>query len=645
MKLKNICATLLIAVGTILSSFNNVSASTTYQINSSQREYGYPRLSIVGQSAPQNIVYCYDYNKTQPLDQQVARPTDNQYQRYGFYEGMSNLGSNRGDQTKINQVAAVLMAGYPNNALGEQLDKLAEESYANFSGKSSRPSNYSLDEFKREMTQQAIWAIDTGNSSWATVNSYANALYQYALKYPLDQETATAENLKIVDSNNNPITSLKINNSTLTSDTFKFTGYNSVLTVDDLPGGVSLIDNSTKKSTNVMKENQLYYVKINNSNVGQTISLNLNYMTLGDSYFYQPINTKYQNMVQAQATNEKINLQVLSGSLLSSSSSSKSSSSVEASSSKSSSKSSSNVEASSSKSSSKSSSSVEASSSKSSLKSSSSVEASSSKSSSKSSSSEEISNSKNSSSVKASSSKSSSKSSSSEEISSSLSNSKNSSSVKASSSKSSSKSSSSEEISSSLSNSKNSSSVKASSSKSSSKSSSSAEASSSKSSLKSSSSEEISSSLSKSKNSSSVKASSSKSSLKSSSSVEASSSKSSSKSSSSEVSSSSSSSKSSSSVEASSSKSSSKSSSSVEASSSKSSSKSSSSAEASSSSLSSNNQLVAKTTKSSSSNNKENKSGCLPKTGENKDSIAILLGLFLLAIGSFMYIKKVKISF
>ena len=454
MKLKNICATLLIAVGTILSSFNNVSASTTYQINSSQREYGYPRLSIVGQSAPQNIVYCYDYNKTQPLDQQVARPTDNQYQRYGFYEGMSNLGSNRGDQTKINQVAAVLMAGYPNNALGEQLDKLAEESYANFSGKSSRPSNYSLDEFKREMTQQAIWAIDTGNSSWATVNSYANALYQYALKYPLDQETATAENLKIVDSNNNPITSLKINNSTLTSDTFKFTGYNSVLTVDDLPGGVSLIDNSTKKSTNVMKENQLYYVKINNSNVGQTISLNLNYMTLGDSYFYQPINTKYQNMVQAQATNEKINLQVLSGSLLSSSSSSKSSSSVEASSSKSSSKSSS-----------------------------------------------------------------------------------------------------------------------------------------------------------------------------------------------SEVSSSSSSSKSSSSVEASSSKSSSKSSSSVEASSSKSSSKSSSSAEASSSSLSSNNQLVAKTTKSSSSNNKENKSGCLPKTGENKDSIAILLGLFLLAIGSFMYIKKVKISF
>ena len=585
MKLKNICATLLIAVGTILSSFNNVSASTTYQINSSQREYGYPRLSIVGQSAPQNIVYCYDYNKTQPLDQQVARPTDNQYQRYGFYEGMSNLGSNRGDQTKINQVAAVLMAGYPNNALGEQLDKLAEESYANFSGKSSRPSNYSLDEFKREMTQQAIWAIDTGNSSWATVNSYANALYQYALKYPLDQETATAENLKIVDSNNNPITSLKINNSTLTSDTFKFTGYNSVLTVDDLPGGVSLIDNSTKKSTNVMKENQLYYVKINNSNVGQTISLNLNYMTLGDSYFYQPINTKYQNMVQAQATNEKINLQVLSGSLLSSSSSSKSSSSVEASSSKSSSKSSSNVEASSSKSSSKSSSSVEASSSKSSLKSSSSVEASSSKSSSKSSSSEEISNSKNSSSVKASSSKSSSKSSSS------------------------------------------------------------AEASSSKSSLKSSSSEEISSSLSKSKNSSSVKASSSKSSLKSSSSVEASSSKSSSKSSSSEVSSSSSSSKSSSSVEASSSKSSSKSSSSVEASSSKSSSKSSSSAEASSSSLSSNNQLVAKTTKSSSSNNKENKSGCLPKTGENKDSIAILLGLFLLAIGSFMYIKKVKISF
>ena len=54
---------------------------------------------------------------------------------------------------------------------------------------------------------------------------------------------------------------------------------------------------------------------------------------------------------------------------------------------------------------------------------------------------------------------------------------------------------------------------------------------------------------------------------------------------------------------------------------------------------------MAKTTKSSSSNNKENKSGCLPKTGENKDSIAILLGLFLLAIGSFMYIKKVKISF
>ena len=524
MKLKNICATLLIAVGTILSSFNNVSASTTYQINSSQRDYGYPRLSIVGQSAPQNIVYCYDYNKTQPLDQQVARPTDNQYQRYGFYEGMSNLGSNRGDQTKINQVAAVLMAGYPNNALGEQLDKLAEESYANFSGKSSRPSNYSLDEFKREMTQQAIWAIDTGNSSWATFNSYANALYQYALKYPLDQETATAENLKIVDSNNNTITSLKINNSTLTSDTFKFTGYNSVLTVDDLPSGVSLIDNSTKKSTNVMKENQLYYVKINNSNVGQTISLNLNYMTLGDSYFYQPINTKCQNMVQAQATNEKINLQVLSGALLSSSSS---------------------VGASSSLSNSKNSSSEEVSSSELNLNDLSSAEASSSKSSSKSSSS-----------------------------------------VEASSSSSSLKSSSILKVSSSELNLNGLSSAEASNSKSSSKSSSSEETSSSKSSLKSSSSEEISSSLSNSKNSSSVKASSSESS-----------------------------------------------------------SKSSSSAEASSSSLSSNNQLVAKATKSSSLNNKGNKSGYLPKTGENKDSIAILLGLFLLAIGSFMYIKKVKISF
>ena len=569
MKLKNICATLLIAVGTILSSFNNVSASTTYQINSSQRDYGYPRLSIVGQSAPQNIVYCYDYNKTQPLDQQVARPTDNQYQRYGFYEGMSNLGSNRGDQTKINQVAAVLMAGYPNNALGEQLDKLAEESYANFSGKSSRPSNYSLDEFKREMTQQAIWAIDTGNSSWATFNSYANALYQYALKYPLDQETATAENLKIVDSNNNTITSLKINNSTLTSDTFKFTGYNSVLTVDDLPSGVSLIDNSTKKSTNVMKENQLYYVKINNSNVGQTISLNLNYMTLGASYFYQPINTKCQNMVQAQATNEKINLQVLSGALLSSSSS------VEASSSPSSSKSSSSVEASSSLSNSKNSSSEEVSSSELNLNDLSSAEASSSKSSSKSSSS-----------VEASSSSSSLKSSSILKVSSSELNLNGLSSAEASNSKSSSKNSLSEETSSSLSSSKSSLSVEASSSKLSSKNSSSEETSSSKSSLKSSSSEEISSSLSNSKNSSSVKASSSESS-----------------------------------------------------------SKSSSSAEASSSSLSSNNQLVAKATKSSSLNNKGNKSGYLPKTGENKDSIAILLGLFLLAIGSFMYIKKVKISF
>lgn len=343
------------------------------------------------------------------------------YQRISAWNATPQDGFNG---QNVNEIAAVLYAGYP-NCLGNTQDIYSApisnsqvnqwyQAYLQKTGQSI--SDYSIDQYEYDMTQYAIWGVEgnvAGGSNEGTAQSqYKNdplslALYNYGVQHPLNAQQVAQNGVQLLNSNGQPIGAKQvytIDRSTGRSKDFQVT--NGDMTVPTSNDYYVADANGNKVSVLVPGVKYHLVLAVNGSDP-TSISMLCNYVQTESVDFYhsdvpaatslsgQPNTAKlpWANMIGMGVTtgNVTLNFAVVSSSS-SSSSASSSSSSVSSSSSSSASLSSSSA---SSSLSSSSSSAVDSSSSSSSSKSSSSS------SSSKSSSSTKKANAKTSSSSKA----------------------------------------------------------------------------------------------------------------------------------------------------------------------------------------------------------------------------------------------------
>ncbi|WP_283618289.1 LPXTG cell wall anchor domain-containing protein [Ligilactobacillus hohenheimensis] len=325
------------------------------------------------------------------------------YQRIPAWDATSQDGFNG---QNVNEIAAVLYAGYP-NCLGNTQNIYSApisnsqvnqwyQAYLQKTGKNS--AEYSLDQYEYDMTQYAIWGVEgnvAGGSNAGTAQSqYKNdplslALYNYGVQHPLNAQQVAQNGVQLLNSNGQPIGAKQvytIDRSTGRSKDFQVV--NGDMTVPTSNDYYVADANGNKVSVLVPGVKYHLVLAVNGSDP-TTISMLCNYVQTESVDFYhsdvpaatslsgQPNTAKlpWANMIGMGVTTGKVtlNFAVVSSSSSSSSavSSSSSSSSSSVSSSSSSSASSSSSSASSSLSSS-SSSAVDSSSSSSSSKSSSS---------------------------------------------------------------------------------------------------------------------------------------------------------------------------------------------------------------------------------------------------------------------------------
>ena len=141
------------------------------------------------------------------------------YQRISAWDATSQDGFNG---QNINEIAAVLYAGYP-NCLGNTQNIYSApisnsqvnqwyQAYLQKTGKNS--AEYSLNQYEYDMTQYAIWGVEgnvAGGSNEGTAQSqYKNdplslALYNYGIQHPLNAQQVAKNGVQLLNSNGQPI--------------------------------------------------------------------------------------------------------------------------------------------------------------------------------------------------------------------------------------------------------------------------------------------------------------------------------------------------------------------------------------------------------------------------------------------------------
>lgn len=141
------------------------------------------------------------------------------YQRISAWDATSQDGFNG---QNVNEIAAVLYAGYP-NCLGNTQNIYSSpisnsqvnqwyQAYLQKTGKNS--AEYSLDQYEYDMTQYAIWGVEgnvAGGSNAGTAQSqYKNdplslALYNYGVQHPLNAKQVAQNGVQLLNANGQPI--------------------------------------------------------------------------------------------------------------------------------------------------------------------------------------------------------------------------------------------------------------------------------------------------------------------------------------------------------------------------------------------------------------------------------------------------------
>ena len=275
--------------------------------------------------------YCYSPFISGPANY----PGKTSYERFGYYEGMNNLSSARGDKETIERVAAVLVAGYPNDQA--KLSGLAKQSMIQAESQLHQNCWSTVNDFMSNATQVALWASESAPvastektkhlgiaglrpidviksmSPYAEIfnTPYTQALYQYGVNHPIDVQTAEANDMKIVNSKGQTIDKdhpLVVENGK--SDNFKITDYNGVINLSNLQG-VTVCESKTGQSVTQLEEGIQYYIK---GNRDKEVTINGSYTALGKSYFWEPDVEPYpqhQNLVYLDIANKATTLPVI----------------------------------------------------------------------------------------------------------------------------------------------------------------------------------------------------------------------------------------------------------------------------------------------------------------------------------------------
>ena len=313
-----------------------------------------------------DVCYCYNWQLLAP-----DKVGGVEYNQYKFYDGLEDV---VGNQTKVDEVASALEAGYHKDAttgkynVAPQFQKIADESYKDFESKTQGndinpqnngpyyetvPSNYTEAEFEEDVTQSVIWYLDgapdtestSGDTTTfqegylATHTALGKALLSYAKDHPLDQQTAFPKNVAVtktsggVVSDSNP---LVMDPQTKLSQPFQLSNYNGGVNITGLPAGYEIVD-SNGNIVNQVQSGQTYRVKyVGSGNPSSTtvnntvnkITAKASYEALKDSNYFSAVmqnaapgtNNKWQNMVNLETTENTFSFPIIWSSIASSSS-------------------------------------------------------------------------------------------------------------------------------------------------------------------------------------------------------------------------------------------------------------------------------------------------------------------------------------
>ncbi|WP_180752529.1 LPXTG cell wall anchor domain-containing protein [Ligilactobacillus aviarius] len=304
------------------------------------------------QTSNGDVVYCYNWDLSTP--DQIA---GNKYNQYKFFDGLQSV---TGNQTKVDEVAAALEAGYHKDAdsntynVAPQFQNIAEQSYNAIKNDPKVASlnnvqngQYTLQDFEQDVTQSVIWTLGGATSDTlagslpdnylAENTALGKALLAYAKAHPLDQNTAYPKNVAVKDSNGtvNDSNPLVMDPTTKLSQPFQLSNYNGGVSISNLPKGYKIVDKNGKV-VNQVQGGQSYRVKyVGSGNPSNTTANNTvnkiqakaSYEALKDSnYFSAQLtnnsseNNPYQNMVNLTTTENSFDFPIVWSSISSSSS-------------------------------------------------------------------------------------------------------------------------------------------------------------------------------------------------------------------------------------------------------------------------------------------------------------------------------------
>ena len=304
------------------------------------------------QTSNGDVVYCYNWDLSTP--DQIA---GNKYNQYKFFDGLQSV---TGNQTKVDEVAAALEAGYHKDAdsntynVAPQFQNIAEQSYNAIkndpkvaSMNNVQNGQYTLQDFEQDVTQSVIWTLGGATSDTlagslpdnylAENTALGKALLAYAKAHPLDQNTAYPKNVAVKDSNGtvNDSNPLVMDPTTKLSQPFQLSNYNGGVSISNLPKGYEIVD-ANGKVVNQVQSGQNYRVKyVGSGNPSNTTANNTvnkiqakaSYEALKDSnYFSAQLtnnsseNNPYQNMVNLTTTENSFDFPIVWSSISSSSS-------------------------------------------------------------------------------------------------------------------------------------------------------------------------------------------------------------------------------------------------------------------------------------------------------------------------------------
>lgn len=278
-------SSLLLAIIIIFNSSISVNA---YDISRSDKIYTiYNRdngengfFYVIGDDGSKEVLYCYNENLKQPSSNGTGG-----YKKYDYFSDYISTVS-----TEIkSEIAAILYAGYPNDALGYMSDFNTSEYYA------------------RTYTQDAIWSLTTGHdhtNSNISKNSYINALYFYAEKengtYGYSGNVSIDEEIVL-----NKIDGVwKSNNITVKGN------YTGPISFNKMPQNIAIYKVDTNQEVTSLNVGDSFYIVYSEELVGKlSETLSYNYETTEVS-FYKSADSSYQDMIGLKVNSNEANISI-----------------------------------------------------------------------------------------------------------------------------------------------------------------------------------------------------------------------------------------------------------------------------------------------------------------------------------------------